>query len=204
MPPRFSSRLARRLRTVISAVLGVAVLAWAGTGALASAWSAPQQLRNGGNGFGAPANGNWSEFRFGSRGGRHNPHEHIPNTTNVSALKVLWSAQDGSFPFTAPAAADGVVYSGTNAFDAATGKLLWGTNSGGLSRAVSNSTVYIGTQSGPCAYAAGGTNLWCAENNYLPDAPLGAAVVDGIVYFWSAVGSVFGSNAATGTQMATE
>jgi len=192
MPPRFPSRLARRLRTVFPAVLGVALLSSAGTAALAT----------GGNSFEAPAKGNWSEFGFSPSGGRYNPHEHILNTTNVGGLKVLWSASDSSFPFTAPAVVDGVVYSGTNAFDAATGKLLWATNSGGISPAVSKSTVYIDTQNGLCAYAAAsGTNLWCAENNYLPDAPSGAAVVDGIAYFGSALGSVFAIDAATGAQL---
>jgi outer membrane protein assembly factor BamB len=182
MPPRFPSRLARHFRTVVPAVLGIALLASAGTAALAS--------------------GNWSEFGFAPKGGRFNPHEQILNTTNVGALTVLWSAQDGSFPFTAPAVVDGVVYSGTNAFDAATGKLLWATNSGGISPAISNGTVYIDTQDGLCAYvAANGTNLWCAGNNYLPDAPSGAAVVDGIAYFGSALGSVFAIDAATGAQL---
>jgi len=150
----------------------------------------------------ASAKGNWSEFGFLPSGGRFNPHENILNTTNVSALKVLWSAQDGSFPFTAPAVVNGVVYSGTNAFDAATGTLLWATNSGGLSPAVSKSTVYIDSFFGLCAYAAaGGTNLWCAGTNYLPDAPSAAVVVDGIAYFGSAVGSIFAINAATGEQL---
>jgi hypothetical protein len=44
--------------------------------------------------------------------------------------------------FSALAIVDGVVYSGTNAFDAATGNLLWATDSFGLSPAVSKSTVY--------------------------------------------------------------
>ncbi len=150
----------------------------------------------------APAKSDWSEFGFAPSGGRYNPREHILNPTNVSALKVLWSAQDGSFPFTAPAVVDGVVYSGTNAFDAATGKLLWATNSGGLSPAISKGTAYIDTQNGLCAYAAAnGTNLWCAENNYLPDAPSGAALVDGIVYFGSALGSVFAIDASTGAPL---
>ena len=150
----------------------------------------------------ASAKGNWSEFGFLPSGGRFNPHENILNTTNVSALKVLWSVQDGSFPFTAPAVVNGVVYSGTNAFDAATGTLLWATNSGGLSPAVSKSTVYIDSFFGLCAYAAaGGTNLWCAGTNYLPDAPSAAVVVDGIAYFGSAVGSIFAINAATGEQL---
>ena len=150
----------------------------------------------------AAANGNWSEFGFVPKGGRYNSHEHILNTTNVGALKVLWSTSDSSFPFTAPAVVDGVVYSGTNAFDAATGKLLWATNSGGASPAVSKGTVYIDTQNGLCAYAAAsGTNRWCAGNNYLPDAPSGAAVVDGIAYFGSAVGSVFAIDAASGAQL---
>jgi outer membrane protein assembly factor BamB len=183
MPPRYPSGLACRIRAVVPAILGVVLLASAGTAALAGG-------------------GNWSEFGFVPSGGRYNPRERILNTTNAGALKVLWSAQDGSFPFTAPAVVDGVVYSGTNAFDAATGQLLWATNSGGLSPAVSKSTVYIDTQNGLCAYAAAsGTNLWCAENNYLPDAPSGAAVVDGIAYFGSALGSVFAIDAATGAQL---
>jgi outer membrane protein assembly factor BamB len=183
MPPCISSRLARRFRTIVPTVVGVALLASTGTAALASG-------------------GNWSEFGFVPGGGRYNPRERILNTANAGALKVLWSAQDGSFPFTAPAVVDGVVYSGTNAFDAATGQLLWATNSGGLSPAVSNGTVYIDTQDGLCAYAAAsGTNLWCAENNYLPDAPSGAAVVDGVAYFGSALGSIFAIDAATGAQL---
>src|ERR1700683_2475292 len=178
MPPRRLSGLARRFRAVVPAALCVALLASVGTTVLASS----------GKSFGASANANWSEFGFAPKGGRYNPHEHILNATNVSALKVLWSAQDSSFPLTAPAGVDGVVYSGTNAFDASTGKLLWATNSGGISPAVTKSTVYIDTQNGLCAYAAAsGTNLWCAENNYLPDAPSGAAVVDGIAYFGSAL-----------------
>jgi outer membrane protein assembly factor BamB len=150
----------------------------------------------------ASAEGNWSEFGFVAHGGRFNPVEHILNTTNVAALKVLWSTSDGSFPLTALAVVDGVVYSGTNAFEAASGKLLWATNSFGISPAVSKGTVYIDSFSGLCAYAAaGGTTLWCAGTNYLPDAPSGAAVVDGIAYFGSAVGSVFALDAATGEQL---
>jgi outer membrane protein assembly factor BamB len=150
----------------------------------------------------AAANGKWSEFGFVPSGGRFNPHEHILNTSNVGVLKVLWSAQDGSFPFTAPAVVDGVVYSGTNAFEAATGTLLWATNSGGLSPAVSKGKVYIDSFFGLCAYAAAnGTNLWCAGTNYLPDAPSAAVVVDGIAYFGSAVGSVFAIDAANGAQI---
>jgi len=148
------------------------------------------------------AEGNWSEFGFVPSGGRFNSAEHILNTTNVAALKVLWSTSDGSFPLTAPAVVDGVVYSGTNAYEAATGKLLWATSAFGISPAVSKGTVYIDSFSGLCAYAAaGGTNLWCAGINYLPDAPSGAAVVDGIAYFGSAVGSVFAIDAATGEQL---
>jgi len=151
--------------------------------------------------FGA-ANGNWSEFGFVPRGGRINPAEHILNTTNVAALKVLWSTTDGSFSLTAPADVNGVVYSGANAYEAATGKLLWATDSFGISPAVSKGTVYIDTFNGLCAYAAAdGTNLWCAGVNYLPDAPSGAAVVDGIAYFGSAVGRVFAIDAATGEQL---
>jgi outer membrane protein assembly factor BamB len=183
MSLRLPSGHARHFRTVVPVVLGVALLASAGTAALASG-------------------GNWSEFGFGPSGGRYNPHEHILNATNVGALEVLWSGHDGSFPFTAPAVVDGVVYSGTNAFDAATGQLLWATNSGGLSPAVNKSRVYIDTQNGLCAYAAAdGTNLWCAGNNYLPDAPSGAAVVGGIAYFGSALGSVFAIDTATGAQL---
>jgi outer membrane protein assembly factor BamB len=150
----------------------------------------------------ASANGNWSEFGSVPSGGRFNPAEHILNTTNVATLKVLWSTSDGSFPLTAPAVVDGVVYSGTNAFEAATGKLLWATNAFGISPAVSKGKVYIDSFSGLCAYAAAaGTNLWCAGTSYLPDAPSGAAVVDGIAYFGSAVGSVFAIDAATGEQL---
>ena len=151
----------------------------------------------------AKAKGNWSEFGFAPGGGRYNPRENILNTTNVGALKVLWSAQDGSFSFTAPAVVNGVVYSGTNAFDAATGKLLWATNSFGISPAVGNGTVYIDTFDGLCAYAAAsGTNLWCGgPANYLPDAPSGAALVDGIAYFGSASGTLAAIDAATGAQI---
>jgi outer membrane protein assembly factor BamB len=148
------------------------------------------------------AEGNWSEFGFVAHGGRFNPAENILNTTNVGGLKVLWSTSDGSFPLTALAVVDGVVYSGTNAFEAATGKLLWATNSFGISPAISKGKVYIDSFDGLCAFAAaGGTNLWCAATNYLPDAPSGAAVVDGIAYFGSAVGSVFAIDAATGEQL---
>ena len=59
------------------------------------------------------ATGNWSEFGFVPRGGRYNPDETILTTTNVGALTVLWSAQDGSFPFTSFAVINGVVYTGT-------------------------------------------------------------------------------------------
>ena len=191
MSPHLPSKSVRRFRAVIPAVLGVVLLASAGTAAFASAWSAPQLLTTG-NGFGAPGNGNWPEFRFRPRGRRYNPREHIRNITSVGALKVLWPAQDGSFSFTAPVVVDGVAHRGTNAFGAETGELLWASNSGGFAAAVGKAKVYIDTQKGPCAYAAGGTNLWCAENSYLPDAPLGAAaVVGGIAYFGSAVGSVF-------------
>jgi outer membrane protein assembly factor BamB len=149
------------------------------------------------------ANGNWSEFGFEPRGGRFNPAERILNTTNVAALKVLWSISDGSSPLTAPAVVNGVVYSGAKALDASTGQVLWASNSFGISPAVSKGTVYIDSFNGLCAYtAAGGTNLWCAAaTNYTPDAPSGAAVVDGIAYFGSALGSVFAIDAATGEQL---
>jgi hypothetical protein len=51
MPPRFPSRSALHFRTVVPAVLGVALFASAGTAALASSWGAPQLLSSGGNGF---------------------------------------------------------------------------------------------------------------------------------------------------------
>lgn len=123
----------------------------------------------------------------------------------MGGLKVLWSAQDGSDPLTAPAVVNGTVFTGDNAFNAATGKLLWSSASLGdaISPAVVNGTAYIDTQGGLCAFAAtGGALLWCAgPGNYLPDAPSGAAVANGIVYFGSAVGSIFAFDAATGAQL---
>jgi hypothetical protein len=51
MPPHFPSRYALRF-TVVPALLGVAMLASAGTAASASGWSTPKLLNAGGNGFG--------------------------------------------------------------------------------------------------------------------------------------------------------
>jgi hypothetical protein len=108
----------------------------------------------------ALATDNWSDFGFVPRGGRYNPDETILNTTNVGGLSVLWSAQDGSFPFTSFAVVNGFVYTGTSAFNAATGKLVWGADAGGDSPAVSKGKVYIDTGNGLCAYTAvSGTNL---------------------------------------------
>ena len=201
MTPPSLAGLAHRFGTIVSAIVGLMFVPSLGLAASASNVN-PLQPPTGSSEFGAPADGNWSEFGFLPKGGRYSSHENILNTANVGMLKVLWSAQDGSFPFTSPAIVDGVVYSGTNAFDAVTGKLLWATNSGGLSPAVARGIVYIDTQDGLCAYAAArGTNVWCARNNYLPDAPSGAAVVHGIAYFGSAAGSIFAVDAATGAQL---
>ena len=129
--------------------------------------------------------GNWAEFGFVPGGGRYNPHEQILNTTNVSALKVLWSAPDSSDAFTAPAFADGIMYTGSGAFEAATGEPLWSTTGDSISPAVSKGTAYIDTRNGLCAYTAdSGTNFWCAgSSNYPPLAPSGAAVADGIACY---------------------
>src|SRR4051812_46469777 len=99
MLPRLPLGLALRFCTVVPALFGVALLASAGTAVLARS----------GNSFAASADANWSEFGFAPKGGRYNPHEQLLNTTNVGGLKVLWSAQDASFPLTAPAIVNGVV-----------------------------------------------------------------------------------------------
>ncbi len=51
MPPRFASGSVLRFRAVVSACLGMSLLASAATDALASGWSAPRLLSSGGNGF---------------------------------------------------------------------------------------------------------------------------------------------------------
>jgi outer membrane protein assembly factor BamB len=147
--------------------------------------------------------GNWSQFGFVPSGGRYNPSEQILNTTNVSALKVLWSAPDSSDELTSPAIVNGIVYTGSNAFEAATGRFLWSAPADSISPAVAKNTVYLDTRAGLCAYtAAAGTSLWCAgSNNYPPLAPSGAAVANGIAYYGTVIGNIYAIDAATGVQL---
>lgn len=116
---------------------------------------------------------------------------------------MLWSAQDSSDEFTSPAIVNGIVYTGSNAFEAATGKLLWSAPADSISPAVSTGTVYIDTREGLCAYTAvAGSTLWCAgSNNYPPLAPSGAAVANGIAYYGTVVGNIYAIDAASGAQL---
>jgi len=76
MLPRFPSGLARRFRTAVFRRPGLALLASA------------ERLRW------PPAIGPNS---VRAACGRYNPHENILNTTNVGALKVLWSHKTARF-----------------------------------------------------------------------------------------------------------
>jgi outer membrane protein assembly factor BamB len=108
------------------------------------------------------------------------------------------------------AVADGVVYVGGNdidgtspvyAYDAATGGLVWRTNTGaGVdgTPAVARGTVYVGSDRFYALDARTGRIRWTAETGGVSSS---AAVADGVVYIGSADGIVFAFEADTGEQL---
>ena len=94
----------------------------------------------------------WAEFHKGNMR-RENRCEKVLNVNNVGSLRLKWSYTTGSFVFSSPAVANGMVYFGAEdnnvyALNASTGALLWSYATGGWvgsSPVVSNGMVYVGS-----------------------------------------------------------
>jgi outer membrane protein assembly factor BamB len=56
---------------------------------------------------------NWSGFHFGTGRKGFNPYENVIDAANVSDLDIAWQATTGSYIFSSPAVANGVVYVGS-------------------------------------------------------------------------------------------
>ena len=72
---------------------------------------------------------NWSEVGFSSKGKRSNPYENVLSPVSVGAIDLHWAYTTGSYVYSSPAVANGVVYVGSAdnnvyAFDQVGGTLV--------------------------------------------------------------------------------
>jgi outer membrane protein assembly factor BamB len=138
----------------------------------------------------ALAANNWSEFHRQNMA-RFNPYENVLNVNNVGGLQQKWRYSTGTEVFSSPAAANGVVYAGSEnstfyALKASNGHQLWSYRTGGqvqCSPAVANGTVYFDSFDGNvyALRARTGVKVWSyatggSGNNSSP------TVVNGVVY----------------------
>src|SRR5580692_5681627 len=135
---------------------------------------------------------NWTEFHKANMQ-RSNPCEKVLGVNNVGNLVLKWSYATGSRVQSSPAAANGVVYVGSNdnnlyALDATTGALLWRYAAFYYvqpSPAVANGVVYVGSQDANvyALNASTGARLWSyATGSVVESSP---AVSNGVVYVGS-------------------
>jgi len=96
---------------------------------------------------------NWSEVGFSSKGKRSNPYENVLSPVSVGAIDLHWAYTTGSYVYSSPAVANGVVYVGSYddnvyALNATTGAKLWSYTTGSYvssSPVVANGVVYVGS-----------------------------------------------------------
>ena len=93
----------------------------------------------------------WAQFHRSDNMRRSNPCENVLKVRNVKNLRVKWSFTTGKAVGSSPAAANGVVYIGSDdnnlyALNAKTGAKLWSYKTGSYvesSPAVANGVVYV-------------------------------------------------------------
>jgi len=148
----------------------------------------------------------WTEFHRQDMM-RLNPHENVLNPKTVGNLELKWSYKTGSYVFSSPAVANGVVYVSSEnngnvyALNASTGHKLWSYTTGGFvdsSPAVANGVVYVGSADSNvyALKASTGHKLWSyATGYYVASSP---AVANGMVYVGSDDSNVYALNAKTG------
>ena len=133
----------------------------------------------------------WPQFHYNLQHSGTNPYENVLGPANVSRLGTDWIARTGSYIFSSPAVANGVVYVGSEdhnlyAFNAQSGALLWKAPTGNgipfSSPAVANGVVYVGSGDfNLYAFnAQSGALLWKAFTGDLVFSS--PAVANGVVY----------------------
>ncbi len=150
---------------------------------------------------------NWTEFhRINMQ--RRNPYEKVLGVNNVGSLSLKWRHHTGSWVYSSPAVANGVVYIGSTdhnvyALNAKTGALLWSYETGewvDSSPAVANGVVYVGSEDSNvyALNAKTGVLLWSYQTGGLVDSS--PAVANGVVYVGSYgdYGYLYALNASTG------
>jgi outer membrane protein assembly factor BamB len=152
---------------------------------------------------------NWSEAGFLPSHGSFNPYENVLSEKTVVGTGLRWSYTTGSFVFSSPAVANGVVYVGSYdgnvyALNASTGALLWSFPTGNAvdsSPAVANGVVYIGSGDNNvyALNASTGALLWSfPTGSSVESSP---AVANGVVYVGSDDNNVYALNASTGAKL---
>lgn len=126
--------------------------------------------------------GDWPKFQFDQGNSGFNRFETIIGPSNVASLTQAWEQDVGGS--SSPSVANGVLYEGSRAFDAATGNLLWDASVGTSFSvpAISRGVVYVATQGDLYALnAATGQVRWKGSTaGMLFSSPL---VGDRLVYF---------------------
>ncbi len=125
--------------------------------------------------------------------------------------QLKWSYTTGSYVYSSPAVANGVVYVGSDdnnlyALNTTTGAKLWSFTTGGSvysSPAVANGVVYVGSWDFDgnvyALNATTGTKLWSyTTGGYVFSSP---AVANGVVYVGSYDNNLYALNATTGTKL---
>ena len=152
----------------------------------------------------------WAQYRYSCKREGVDPYENVLSASTVAGIDVVWSFTTGAYVDSSPAAADGVVYVGSQdenvyALNAATGAKIWsfraGGNIGGSSPAVADGMVYLGSfdRNVYALSAATGAKVWSfPTGGGVWSSP---AVADGMVYVGSDDRNVYALNAATGAKI---
>lgn len=140
----------------------------------------------------------WAQYRFGSAHTGFTPYENVLSPATVGGLVQLWQSRSHEASFSSPAVVGGVVYVGSQAFDATTGALLWDAPVPGdvaAAPAVQNGIDYVRGYQGLYALdAATGARLWHKTVDYGAASP---TIEFGWVYI-AGSNSVSALNASTG------
>jgi len=151
----------------------------------------------------------WAQYRYSCKREGVDPYENVLSASTVAGIDVVWSFTTGAYVDSSPAAADGVVYVGSQdenvyALNAATGAKIWSFRTGGgvvPSAAVADGMVYVGSDDRNvyALNAATGAKIWSFPTGDLVwSSP---AVAGGVVYVGSFDRNVYALNAATGAKI---
>jgi outer membrane protein assembly factor BamB len=149
----------------------------------------------------------WSMFGYNAQQTHFNPYENVLSTSNVSGLKLDWSATTGNAISSSPAVVSGVTYFGSTdgklyAYAAQTGNFKWSFTTGNAissSPAVNNGIVYVGSTDGKLYAVDGkaGTMLWSyTTGNAISSSPI---VAPGMVIVGSTDGKLYAIDPKLGT-----